>query len=132
MNLLNVGGTLTGGTTVAYTPYGVSPGKSVFVGPDHSRTGVDQISLTASATPGNTKLGTPGTSRVGTQVKWSQPLVSEGCCTAVTKDIQFDTQARCNSAATDTDVDDAIDIYRALVYTAAWKAAVKQMILPSA
>lgn len=132
MNLLNVGGTLTGGSTVAYTPAGVSPGRSVFVGPDHSRNAIDQISLSTSATPGNTKTGVPGISRGGTQMRRSKSVTSEGCCTAAVSLVQFDTQAQCNSNASDADVDAAIDLYRALVYTAAWKAMVKQMILPSA
>lgn len=131
MNLLNVGGTLTGGTTVALTPAGISPGRSVFVGPDHSRNRTDVVTLTANSTPSNAKTGAAGVGRIGTQMKQSIPIApADGCCTSATAEIQFDTSVKVNSLADDTALDAAIDRYRALVYTAAWKTAVKSLILP--
>lgn len=133
MNLLNVGGTLTGGSTVAYTPAGVSPGKSVFVGPNHSRTRTDQFSLTASQTPPNTKTGAAGQGRVGTQLLQLIPVAAEeGCCTTKVASFQVDTSVKTSSDFTDAQVDTSIDLYRALVMTAEWKNAVKKLILASA
>jgi hypothetical protein len=132
MNLLNTGGSLTGGATVAYTPAGVTAGKSVFVGPQHNRTAVDRFSLTVAQTPANSKTGAAGISRAGTQFRREIPVEVDGCCTAKVSQVGFDTQAFANTNASDADVDMAIDRYRALVMTAEWKAAIKTQILPSA
>lgn len=121
------GATLTGGSAVVLASAGVSPGKSTFVGPAHSRAQPDLVELGVSGT-------TTGSNPVGrSSVKLTiiDRSVEEGCCTAADGSGIIDLGVRIGLNQPESVSDRLIARIRALVYTTAFENMVKKGILPS-
>lgn len=127
---VTIGATLTGGSVVALTPAGISPGKSTFVGPGHTILEPESVDFTF--TPPKTTSSDPGTSRTGMKVSFANRTESEGCCTVQAGAVIVDLGVRWNLNQPTTLVDEVISYLRGLVYTTAFVDAVKKGVLPTA
>lgn len=129
LTVANVGGTLTGGASVALT-YAGSPvsGKVVFVTPTHTRLAPREVSLTAS--PANTTPSEPGVARTALKVTFGDRQSEEGCCTVQAGHVIIDLGVRWSLNQPEALADDAIEMVQALVFTQAFMDAVKKGILP--
>lgn len=121
------GATLTGGSTVVLASAGVSPGKSTFVGPDHTRLEPDTVELTVSGTSG----GVNPVGRSGMKVTIADRTVSEGCCTVAEGSGIIDLGVRVGLNQPEAVSDRLIARIRGFVYTTAFVDMVKKGILPS-
>lgn len=124
---VTVGATLTGGSTVTLVSAGVSPGKSVFVTPDHTRLTPETVELTSSS--GGT-VSNP-TARTGLKITFASRVEEEGCCTVKAGAVRVDMGVIWDLSQPDTLADDVIAMLRGLVYTTAFADAVKKGILPN-
>ena len=73
---VTIGATLTGGSTVALTPAGISPGRSVFTTPDHTRLTPETVEF--GATGGNVSAQDPGTARTSMKISFASRVTEEG------------------------------------------------------
>lgn len=131
MNLANVGGTMTGGSTVVLTPAGLySGGKAGFTNPDHTRLEPRTIDfLVRQAVPQGTN---PGVARSGLKIAFANRETAEGCCDAKAGTVIIDVDFRWPLSQPEAVVDSALDYLRALVHTSAFADALKKGILPTA
>lgn len=127
---INTGATLTGGATTVLSPAGLTPGKSVFTGPNHTRVEPNTVEFTVSG--GNPSGNNPGVARTGMKIAFANRLTEEGCCTAKAGSVIIDLGVRWSLDQPETLVDDAIAYLRALVYTTAFEDAVVKGVVPSA
>lgn len=127
---ITTGATLTGGSTVALSPAGVMPGKSVFVGPDHTRSEPNTVEWTVSGSAINAKPGQKA--RTGLKITFVDRETAEGCCSTETTDVIIDLGVRASYNVPTAVIDKAIDYLQGLVFTAAFENAVKKALLPSA
>lgn len=125
----NVGGTLTGGSTVPLTFAGSLNGtKSSFVTPAHARLAGRQIDVLTS--PAKTTASDPGVARGGMKITFSDRTAEAGCCTIQQGSVIIDVGVRWHLNQPEALVDDAIDYLQALVFSAEFINAVKKGILP--
>nr|APG77200.1 hypothetical protein [Hubei levi-like virus 9] len=121
--------TLTGGTAVVLTLAGVTPGKSTYAFPDHSRLNKHIVETTVGSE------GSKTNPVAKTGVKLTSDLISqeEGCCTTSSALIVFDVGCRYNLVAGNdgTRLDTAIAEFRAFVQTTAFADAVKAGTVPA-
>lgn len=130
MNLLNVGGTLTGGSTVVLTPAGLSSGgKASYTTPEHSRLNPQVIDYLVK-TPVTTSKD-PGVARSGLKVALANRVEAEGCCNVQAGTVIIDVDARWPLSQPESLVDDAIELVRALVMSTAFADAIKKGVLPT-
>lgn len=129
LTIANVGGTMTGGASVALT-YAGSPvsGKVTFVAPSHTRLAPREVSLTAS--PANTTPSDPGVARAALKVTFGDRETQEGCCNVQAGHVIIDVGVRWSLNQPEALADDAIEMVQALVFSAAFIDAVKKGILP--
>jgi hypothetical protein len=129
-SLLNVGGTLTGGTTVALQNAGQnsSTGKSVFYTPAHTRLAAREVDFyVGTAKTTNTD---PGVARAGTRIMFANRDSVAGCCTAQSGSVIIDINARWSLNQPDTLVDEAIDYASSLINSPQFLEAIKKGFLP--
>lgn len=121
------GATLTGGSVVTLQSSGVQPGRSTFVGPDHTRATPETVAFTVSGS----NTGANPVARSGITISFGNREVAEGCCTTSNNLAQADIGVRYGLACPETMVDDLIARIRAVVYTQVFVDQVKKGILPS-
>lgn len=128
---ITTGATLSGGSTVALTPAGIQPGRSTFVGPNHTRSNIERVEFSSSQTLPNTKTGAKGQGRVGVRLQFSEAAgTGDGCCNAVQPGLVIDLGIRTDTLSSDTQVTRAIEYLRGVVYTTAFEDAIKKLVLP--
>lgn len=124
---VTVGATLTGGATVALSPAGISPGKSVFTTPDHTRLEPQTVEITVG------QAGSPNApqARTGLKVSFASRVEEEGCCTVKAGSVVADLGVRWDLSQDADLADEVLAMLRGLVYTTAFADAVRKGILPS-
>lgn len=131
MNLLNKGGTMTGGSTVVLTPAGLyAGGKASFTTPNHTRLEpqtVDYLVTQAVATKNS-----PGVARAGLKIAFANRETAEGCCTVEAGTVIIDIGVRWPLNQPEAVLDDVLSYLPALVSSAAFSDAVKKGVLPVA
>ena len=129
MNLANLSGTMTGGSTVVLTPAGLSAGgKASYTNPDHTRLEPRVIDFFVTEAKGQ---GTdPGVARAGIKISFASRTTEEGCCTTAPGTVIIDLGVRWPLSQPQSVVDGAIDYLQSLVFNAAFTDAVKG-ILPT-
>jgi hypothetical protein len=131
MNLLNKGGTLTGGATVVLTPAGLyAGGKASYTTPNHTRLEPETIDFLV--TPATTTKTDPGVARSGLKIAFANRVTEAGCCGAQAGTVIFDIGMRWPLSQPSTVVDDAIQYLQALVFSTAFVDALKKGVLPVA
>lgn len=125
----NVGGTLTGGSTVTLSYVG-SPtsGKASFITSASSRLAPRQVDFLTS--PARTTASDPGVARGGLKVTFGDRQTSEGCCTVQAGNVIIDLGVRWSLNQPEQLLDDAIELLQGLVFTTEFIAAVKKGALP--
>lgn len=126
---ITIGATLTGGSSVTLTPAGVSPGRSTFVGPDHSILEPETVDFTFTAP--KTTTSDAGTSRTGMKVSFASRTDVEGCCTVQSGAVICDLGIRWSLNQPDTLVDSVISYLQGLVFSTEFSDAVKKGVLPT-
>jgi hypothetical protein len=130
LSVANVGGTLTGGSTVNLAFAGiVNAQKASFVAPTHTRLAGRQVDVLS--TPAVTTAKEPGVARGGLKITFSDRQTEEGCCTVQQGSVIIDVGVRWSLNQPEALVDDAIEYLQALVFNAAFTDAVKKGILPA-
>jgi hypothetical protein len=124
-----IGATQTGGTSTSLSSAGISPGKSMFVTPDHSRLIPETVEFTVSG--GNPTAVNPGTARTGLKISFANRTVEEGCCTVTAGSVIMDLGIRWDLSQPETVVDDVIAWLRGVVYSTQFADAVKKGVLPT-
>lgn len=130
MNIAHVGGTLTGGATVALSPSGIQPGKSVFVTPSHTRLTPQIVQFTTTAPVTTAK--DPGVARSGLQISFAGRQTEEGCCTVQQGQVVADIGLRWSLNQPSTLVDDVVELLQGIVMDPSFKDALTKGVLPSA
>lgn len=129
MNLANVGGSMTGGSTVVLTPAGLyAGGKASFTTPGHTRLEPQVIDFLV--TQANTTKDDPGVARSGLKIAFANRVESEGCCAVQPGTIIVDLGFRWPLSQPESLVDDVIDYLQALMFNASFIDALKKGILP--
>lgn len=126
---ITTGATLTGGATVALSPAGNMPGKSVFVGPNHTRLVPNTVEFTASG--GVPSGSNPGVARTSVKISFANRLTEEGCCTVKAGSAIVDLGVRWSLDQPEAVVDDVLEYLQGLVFSTAFIDAVKKGVLPS-
>lgn len=126
---VTIGATLTGGSAVSLSSAGMSPGKSVFTTPDHTRLTPETVEFTVSG--GNPTASDPGVARTGMKISFASRTEEEGCCTVKAGAVIADLGIRWNLTQPGTVADDVIAYLRGLVYTTQFADAVKKGIIPA-
>lgn len=129
MDLANVGGTMTGGSTVALTLSGITPNKASFTAPSHTR--LSPRTVDVFFTPSETTAKDPGVARAGMKIYFADRTVEEGCCTVAAGSVIFDVSARWSLNQPETLVDDALEYLQSATFAAAFKDALVKGILPT-
>jgi hypothetical protein len=131
MNLLNKGGTMTGGATVVLTPAGLyAGGKASYTTPDHTRLEPQVIDFLV--TQAVAKGTDPGVARSGLKIAFANREQAEGCCTVQPGTVIIDVGLRWPLAQPEAVVDGAIAYLQALVFSTAFVDALKKGVLPTA
>lgn len=129
---LNINATLTGGTTAAYLPAGLSAGNKVsFTAPSHTRLAPRTLDILVQQ-PSPQKNGDPGVARTAFKVAFANVLAEEGCCGSKAGTIIFDGGIRWPLSQPESVVDEVIAAVRAFVYTSQFVDACKKGVLPTA
>lgn len=129
MNLLNVGGTLTGGSTVVLTPAGLyAGGKASFTTPTHTRLEPEVIDFLV--TPAKTSKTDPGVARSGLKISLANRVEEEGCCTVNAGTVIIDVGVRWPLGQPEAILDAAIQKLQALVFSQAFIDGAKKGVLP--
>lgn len=130
MNVLNVGGTMTGGATVVLSASGLyAGGKASFTTPDHTRLNPQIVDflVTPMQNAGNAD---PGVARSGLKVSFASRVTEEGCCTPRTGSVIIDVGFRWPLSQPDTVRDDAIELMQALWFNTSFLASLRNGTLP--
>lgn len=131
MNLLNEGGTLTGGATMVLTPAGLyAGGKASFTTPSHTRLTPQVVDFLV--TQASTTKNDAGTARSGLKIALANRVESEGCCDVQSGTVIIDVGLRWPLSQPEAIVDDAISLLQALVFNTAFVDALKKGVLPVA
>lgn len=130
-DVLNVGGTMTGGATMALTSAGVTQtGKVSFTTPTSTRLTPEYVYFKVSGgDPGN--AGNPGTAKTTMSVAFADRSVEEGCCTAVAGYIVGEVEFRWPLALPEATLIEAYDLFRSLVNSIQFKDAMTKGTLPA-
>lgn len=129
MNVANVGGTMTGGTTLALTLIGLTGGKASFATPTHSRLEPETVDFLV--TPAVTNKTDPGVARSGLKISLANRLETEGCCGVQAGTVIIDVGLRWPLSQPESIVDTAIDLLQSLVFNTAFVDALKKGTLPT-
>lgn len=129
VTLANVGGTTTGGASIALTSGGNSTGKrAVFYTPSHTRLAPREVDfLVEAAKTSNTD---PGVARAGVRIYFANRDVQEGCCTVQSGGVTLEVSARWSLNQPDSVVADALDYLRSAVFSQQFEDAIIKGILP--
>lgn len=127
MNLLNVGGSLTGGSTVVLHPAGVSAGGTSYVTAAHTRQKQELIQFSQSA---NGSQQAP-VARTGLKITLADREVAEGCCTVTEGSIIADLGIRWNLNQSVTQAQRMLDLLRATVSSTQFGEAFLKGLLPT-
>jgi hypothetical protein len=130
MDLANVGGTMTGGSTVALTMSGMFANKVSYTTPTHTR--LEPRTVDFFLTPSETTAKDPGVARAGLKIYFADRLQEEGCCTVAAGSVIVDVGIRWSLNQPDTLVDEALDYLQSAAFSAALSDAIKKGILPTA
>ena len=125
MNLLNVGGSLTGGSTVVLTEVSASSGKVRFAFPDNTRLAVRTLEVSASSSA----KGSNPTGHTGVKLSFGDRMVEEGCCTVKTGTHFVDIGVRTALDQPEALVDDIIEAARAYVCSTHFESVVKTGVI---
>ncbi|DAD50914.1 coat protein [ssRNA phage SRR5467091_9] len=126
---VTIGASLTGGSSVALSPAGVTPGRSTYVAPGHTRLEPKTVEFYSSAPV--TTAANPGVARSGMKISLASRTSEEGCCTVQAGFVAFDIGFRWHLNQPESLVDDAIEYLQGLVFTAGFANAMKAGILPT-
>lgn len=132
MNLANVGGTMTGGSTVALTGAGSNAGTKVsFTTPAHTRLAPRQVDflITPTAVKGGAD---PGVARSGLRIYFADRTTESGCCDPKVGSVIADVNLRWSLNQPESLVDEAIQYLQALVFNADFINGLKKGTLPIA
>jgi hypothetical protein len=130
VTVANVGGTMTGGTSVALTYQGnLNAGKAVFTTPAHTRLAPRQVDFLVTQAVTTSK--DPGVGRGGVKITYGDRATEEGCCTVQQGSVIIDVGVRWPLNQPESLVDDAIDMLQALMFNAAFLDAVKKGVTPA-
>jgi hypothetical protein len=125
------GATLSGGSSVTLTPTGIQPGKSTYVGPNHTRQTVETVGFTVSVQPANAKTGKLGTGRIGLTLRFTElPESEDPCCATTPQYVNVDMGITSSTGVSDTLVHRARDYLRGISFTTAFSDALDKLILP--
>jgi hypothetical protein len=130
-NVSNVGGTMTGGATMALTSAGVTQtGKVSFTTPTSTRLTPEYVYFRVSGgDAGN--ASNPGTAKATVSVAYADRTVAEGCCTTQAGFIVLEAEARWPLTLPEATVVEAYDLFRSLVNSAQFKDAFIKGTLPA-
>lgn len=134
MNVANVGGSLTGGSTVALAFGGITAAgkfsKATFVHPDHTRLEPRMVHITATAP--TVSKDDPGVARGTLQIAFANRVEAEGCCDVKAGTVIVDVGLRWPLSQPESLVDDVWALLAPLFSTAAVKTALVDGVLPTA
>lgn len=125
---LNIGATLTGGTSQAWTKQTTSGSKATFVSPAHTR--LEPRLLEVGVAGGDVLNSAPGVARSTFKVTFASRGVDEGCCSATPGNVIFDGALRWNLNQPETLAEDVLDVVRAFVYTTEFENMVRKGLMP--
>lgn len=130
-NVANVGGSMTGGSTVALTSAGFTQsGKASFTTPDSSRLTPQNVYFkVTNGDPGN--ASNPGTGRTHIQIAFGSRTTPEGCCTPVAGFITFDLEVRWPLQLDIALVEEAYALFQALMFSQQTEDAIKLGVTPA-
>lgn len=129
ITVANVGGTMTGGSSVVLAFGGNTNGlKASYTAPTHDR--LNPRTVDFLMTPARTTSSDPGVARAAMKIVLGNREVSEGCCGVQQGSVIFDVSSRWSLNQPDTLVDEGRDLLRAALFTAAFWDALKKGILP--
>lgn len=129
LTLANVGGTITGGSSVNLTFAGNANGqKASFVTPTHGRLATRQIDFLT--TPAKTTPSDSGVARGGLKIVLSDRQTSAECCTVQSGTVIIDVGVRWSLNQPESLVDDAVKYLQALVFSPGFSQSIKLGILP--
>lgn len=130
LSIANVGGTLTGGSTVLLTFAGSpQPGKASYVAPDHTR--LAQRTVDFLATQAVTTAKDPGVARGGLKITFGDRQTSGECCSVQQGSVIIDVGVRWSLNQPEALADDAVKLLQAVVFSPAFINAVKKGLIPS-
>jgi hypothetical protein len=130
MNLANVGGSMTGGSTVVLTPAGLSAnGKASYTTPSHTRLAPRTVDFLV--TPTKISGVDPGTARSALRVYFADRTVAEGCCDTKVGSVIIEVSCKWSLNQPESLVDSAIDYLQSLVFDPAFVAGLKSGTLPT-
>lgn len=130
-NVANVGGTMTGGATVALSSAGVTQtGKVAFTTPTSTRLTPQNVYFKVSGgEPAN--ASNPGTGKTIVSVAYADRTTEEGCCTPAAGFIQFEVEVKWPLSLPQTTLQSAMDLFRSLVNGTQFSDAVIKGITPA-
>lgn len=112
---IKTGATLTGGATVALSPAGVQPGKSVYVAPGNSRLAIRRVEF--SATTGSSNGKDLGTARSGMKITFADREADDGCCTVKQGAVIIDLGLRWDLSQSEASAEAVLAYLQGLVFT---------------
>lgn len=130
VTVANVGGSMTGGSSVALTYQGnPQVGKATFSHPNNTRLTPRVVDFLV--TPAVTTSKDPGVGRGGLKITFGDRQTEEGCCNVQQGSVIIDVGVRWALNQPESLVDDAIALLRAVLFNTAFTDAVKKGTLPS-
>lgn len=126
MNIIE-NATLTGGTTVTLRPSGLSPGRSTYTGPGHTRLEPETVDFTVSGS----NSGSNPTAKSGVKIVFADRQVEEGCCTVREGAVTIDLGVRYQMNQPESVVNAGIERLIAIVTSPSFPDMVKKGILPT-
>lgn len=128
--LTNVGGTLTGGSTVNLSFAGNSTGtKASFLAPTSTRLAPKQVDFYSN--PAKTSATDPGVARGGLKITFADRQATEGCCGVQAGSVIIDLGIRWSLNQPESLLDAALDYLQSAVFSAEFISAVKTGALPA-
>lgn len=128
MNVI-IGATLDGGSTVALAPAGLTPGRSVFTSPDHTRLEPETVTFTTSQ---STAKNGVVTGKAGLQLLLANIEEEEGCCTVKAGHVRVDLGLYWDLSQPRSVAEKALAYLRGVVYTDDFENLILKGITPSA
>lgn len=130
LSITNVGGTLTGGSTVVLQLSEMAANKMTFTTPAHTRLKPRTVDL--YVTQARTTASDPGVAKAAFKVSFGDRVENAAsCCTVQTGSVILDTSMRWHLNQPDTLVGEAWDILVALVSTPGVKEMLLKGVYPS-
>lgn len=130
VTLSNVGGTLTGGSSLVLANAGQNnvAGKVAFYTPTHTRLAAREVDFYVGAA--KTTTTDAGVARAAAKVTFANRDAVEGCCTVKAGSVIVDLGIRWSLNQPDTLVDDALNTMASIVNSPTFKDAIKKGLLP--